>query len=246
MKKTIAIVFTILLVMIMSSCGRSTSTSGEVPQSQTTQILEDIEDGNIVDSRESTDAEPSLEENKILIAYFSRANNIDFDESVDAVTSASINISGDGIDGNARLLALICQEATGGDLFSIETVEKYPTSYDDTMDVAEQEQNDNVRPALSTHVKNMDNYNAVIVIFPNWLGMLPQPVVTFLEEYDFSSKMILPLCTHEGSGLGRSEETIASICPDAQLFEGLAVRGSSVGNAEEEVEEWLRNSGIKK
>lgn len=89
MKKTIAIVFTILLVMIMSSCGRTTSTSGEVPQSQTTQILEDIEDGNIVDSRESTDAEPSLEENKILIAYFSRANNIDFDESVDAVTSAS-------------------------------------------------------------------------------------------------------------------------------------------------------------
>ena len=77
-----------------------------------------------------------------------------------------------------------------------------------------------------------------------WWGTLPQPVFTFLEEYDFSGKTILPLCTHEGSRLGRSESDIASICPDAQLLDGLSVRGSDAGSAQTEVEEWSSNSGM--
>ena len=80
--------------------------------------------------------------------------------------------------------------------------------------------------------------------YPNWWGTLLQPVFTFIEEYDFSGKTILPLCTHEGSGLGRSESDIASICPDAQLLEGLSVRGSDAGSAQTEVREWISNSGI--
>lgn len=80
--------------------------------------------------------------------------------------------------------------------------------------------------------------------YPNWWGTLPQPVFTFLEEYDFSGKTILPLCTNEGSRLGQSESDIASICPDAQLLDGLSVRGSDAGSAQTEVEEWIGNSGI--
>lgn len=120
-------------------------------------------------------------DSNILIAYFSRVGNMDFDEDIDAVTSASVN---------------------------------------------------------------MDAYDTVILIYPNWWGTLPQPVFTFLEEYDFSGKTILPICTHEGSRLGRSDSDIASVCPDAQLLEGLSVRGSDVGDAQTEVEEWISSSGI--
>ncbi|MBD5524321.1 MAG: flavodoxin [Lachnospiraceae bacterium] len=198
---------------------------------------------NTADGVGTAGAEEETESN-ILIAYFSRVGNMDFDEDIDAVTSASVNMDGSDVSGNAQLLAEMAQEVTGGDMLFIETVEKYPAEYRGTTDQAKTEQNNDARPELSSHVENMAAYNTVILIYPNWWGTLPQPVFTFLEEYDFSGKTIMPLCTHEGSRLGRSESDIASLCPGAQLLDGLSVRGSDAGSAQTEVEEWINNSGI--
>lgn len=55
----------------------------------------------------------------ILIAYFSRVENVDFDENIDAVASASVNMDGSEVVGNAQLLTEMAQEVTGGDLFLI-------------------------------------------------------------------------------------------------------------------------------
>lgn len=51
-------------------------------------------------------------------------------------------------------------------------------------------------------------------------------VYTFLENYDFSGKTIVPICTHEGNGLSSTENSIAKICPNAGVLDGLAIRGS--------------------
>jgi flavodoxin len=188
----------------------------------------------------SQESETNTSTSGILIAYFSRADNIEFDSEVDAITSASINLDGDNFTGNAALLAHMAQTVTGGDVFSIETVNKYPTGYRDTTDQAKIEQNNNVRPALSTHIDNIDDYDTVILIYPNWWGGLPMPVFTFLEEYDFTGKTIMPLCTHEGSGLGMTLSEIAKTCPGAIVSEGLAVRGGNAASAQVDVEKWLK------
>jgi flavodoxin len=73
---------------------------------------------------------------------------------------------------------------------------------------------------------------------------MPMPVWTFLESYDFSGKTILPLCTHEGSGMGSSEHDIKKFCPDAKLQKGLAIRGGSVRNAGKDIEAWLKKNGL--
>ena len=44
--------------------------------------------------------------------------------------------------------------------------------------------------------------------------------------------------------MGRSEQDIADLCPEANLMEGLAVSGSSVNEAGTDVAEWIMNSGI--
>ena len=180
----------------------------------------------------------------ILVAYFSRSGNTVWADGVDAVTSASINLIDGTITGNAELLARMAQETTGGDLFLIQTVDAYPSDYRETTNVAADEQSENARPALASHVANMDQYDTVVRIYPNWWGTLPQALYTFLEEYDFSGKTILPLCTHEGSRMGSSERAIASLCPNATLLEGLAVRGASAASAHSDVETWLNRSGI--
>jgi flavodoxin len=170
----------------------------------------------------------NLKEEKCLIAYFSRGGN-------NYVSGKIVNLP----VGNTKVVANMIQKMTEGDVFRIDTVKSYPKDYTATTNVAKKELNDNARPALSSHVENMDSYNVIFLGYPNWWGTMPMPVFTFLEEYDFSGKTIVPFCTHEGSGLGRSEKDIAKLCPKATLLKGLSVNGSRVSAAKKDVEDWL-------
>ena len=59
-----------------------------------------------------------------------------------------------------------------------------------------------------------------------------------------SIKKILPFCTHEGSGMGRSERDIKKLCPNADVAKGLAINGSSCNSAEASVKKWLSSNGL--
>jgi flavodoxin len=89
---------------------------------------------------------------------------------------------------------------------------------------------------------SLDEYDTVILMYPNYWGTCPMAVFTFLEKYDFTGKTILPVCTHEGSGMGRSERDIAKSAKGAVLKKGLAIHGSSVGSAKPAIEKWLKEN----
>jgi len=174
-----------------------------------------------------------MREPKILIAYYSRCGN---------------NYVGGGIVdlkiGNTETAALMIKKLAGGDLFKIDTVRAYPADYTETTEVAKKELRQNARPALKAAPDNMAGYDTVILGYPNWWGTMPMAVYTFLESCDFSDKTILPLCTHEGSGLGRSESDIARLCPGAKVLPGLPIVGGNVQRAESEIARALRKHGI--
>lgn len=78
-----------------------------------------IEGNSGEDSTADLSGEPVAEEeteSNILIVYFSRVGNMNFDEDIDAVSSASVTMDGSNVSGNAQMLAEIAQEVTGGDL----------------------------------------------------------------------------------------------------------------------------------
>jgi len=87
----------------------------------------------------------------------------------------------------------------------------------------------------------MDSYDIVFLGYPNWWGTTLMAVYTFLESYDFSGKTLIPFCTHEGSGLGRSVEDIRKLCPKVEVKNPIAFYGSSVSNANGKVEEWIKD-----
>lgn len=198
----------------------------------------------LVFSSVNAQAQPRSATKKILVVYFSRVGITSFSKDVDTVTSASLNVGDAGLIGNTEIIANMVQEAVGGDLFQIVTVKSYPENYRETTDVASQEQGQNARPELATHVENMGDYDVIILCYPNWWGTIPMAVFTFLEEYDFSGKTIAPLCTHEGSRLGRSVTDITKLCPQATILDGLAIRGGDVKNAQDEIAGWLRKIGM--
>ena len=158
---------------------------------------------------------------KILIAYYSRT-------------------------GNTREIAHQIQKIAGGDLFEILPVQPYPKDYDEAVAQAKREQQAGARPKLKTRVKNIESYPIFFVGYPNWWGTMPMPLFTFLSDYNFSGKTIVPFCTHEGSRLGESVEDIRELCPQSTILEGLAVRGGGVKKAQNEVSGWLRKIGMIK
>jgi len=170
---------------------------------------------------------------KSLIAYYSRRGN-------NYVGGRIVNLP----VGNTEVVAEMIQNLTGGDPFRMETLRDYPVDYTRTTEVAQEELRRNVRPELSGHVDNLDDYSVIFLGYPNWWGTMPMAVFTFLEAHDFSGKTILPFCTHEGSGIGRSEGDIRKLCPGAQVLKGLAIKGGSVQGSGEAIAAWLRQAGV--
>ena len=214
--------------------------TSQTPETDRPAPVESVEPQEIAPS-----AEPAASGNNILVVWFSRVGVTPFEDGVDASSSASINVRNGELVGNMQYLAEFIAGETGGDLFQIITEKEYPVDYRDTTDLAKEEQNDGERPALSSHVENMDQYDVIFLGFPNWWGTLPQAVMTFLEEYDFSGKTIVPFCSHGGSRLGRAPQDIAALCPGAELLDGLAVSGSDVSGAQSDVQEWLNGLNLK-
>lgn len=148
--------------------------------------------------------------------------------------------------GNTSIIADMIVEATGADLFSIEAVTPYPTTYSGLLEISQQENQSNTRPAISGTVEKMEDYDTVFIGYPIWWGDMPSIVKGFLESYDFSGKTVIPFCTHGGSGLANTENTIAGIT-GAEMKKGLAVAGTTAQNdrdaAQKAVIGWLKEAG---
>lgn len=146
--------------------------------------------------------------------------------------------------GNTQGIANIIHELTGADMVEIEMQNPYSDNYSTLLDEAERDLIANARPALRTHINNMDEYATVLLGYPNWYALLPMPVYTFLESYDFSNKRIIPFCSHGNGMLGESVANICKTCPGADVREALSVTYSGGGALRSEVRTWLIKHGL--
>lgn len=187
----------------------------------------------------STGVESVTGESDVLIAYFSLANNREYvSTAVDAVASASLKGYGEKAYGHAELLAVAAQETTGGDVFPIKVQDLYPETYGEALDRQHREMDIEYCPPLLGHLENTEMYKTVVLIYPCWLGSLPQPVKSFLREYGFVEHTIVPIATSQALGLGSGPEQIAELCPDAVIAEGLSARN------EADVKDFLSDMGL--
>ena len=171
---------------------------------------------------------------KILVVYFSRTGE----------EYGTGNIT----KGNTAIVAEIIAQKVGGDIFEIKPVTPYPAGYEDCKKIASHEKATKARPPYVGDVNNFAEYTTVFVGYPIWFGDAPQIVYTFLEGHDFSGKKIVPFCTHGGSGLSSTDQTISLTCPTAKVLQGFEMRGVTAQNnrsqAESTVEENLRRLGL--
>ena len=223
-KRFIETVFTLVTASALAACGDPTP-AGSSP-------AEDTEpDSSKTDDPAQT--EQTAAGSGMLVAYFSLAGE---QYNVGVIE-----------EGNTSIIAHMIAEQTGADLFEIKPETPYPTTYQGLLDVTRQEMDRNARPEIADTVDDMEAYDTIFIGYPIWWGDMPRILCSFLESYDLSGKTIVPFCTHGGSGLSRTESTIADIT-GGTMKDGLAIPGVTAQNdrdtARSKVAEWLKDGGF--
>ena len=170
---------------------------------------------------------------KTLIAYFSRA-----DENYFGGAMRYVKV------GNTEIVVNGMKELIDADTFKIEMKNPYSPVYMTCIEEAKKDLRAKARPELVSMPESIDEYDTVVLAYPNYWGTMPMAVFTFLEAFDFTGKTILPLCTNEGSGMGGSEWDIKKTWPGADVKKGLSITGSQAANSTASVQKWLSANGL--
>ena len=141
--------------------------------------------------------------------------------------------------GNTEKVANMISDITGANKFKIQQVEPYSAKYSVCIDEAKRNLKEKARPEIINMPNNIDDYDEIYLGYPNWWSTMPTTVMTFLESYDFTNKHIYPICSHEGSGMGRSESDLKKLCPNSILHKGLSIHGSHVDGCRQQLERGL-------
>lgn len=165
---------------------------------------------------------------KTLIAYFSHQGETYFPDGCRMVEK-----------GNAQIIAEKASQIIKADVFRIETIKEYPIGYEECCNEAKREQDAGEFPELKEYLGSLSKYENLVVIYPCWWGTMPQAVFSFLRTYDLDNKHIYPICTHEGSGMGRSEKDLNRVCATDHVYNGLAIEGSKAEVCDEKLQEYL-------
>ena len=214
-KRLIAGAFILCIACLCAACG-----SNAPPADTHSAPAQSEEQISVEEPDSESEVQETVNQTELLIAYFSRT-------------------------GNTKELAEEISLQTGGELFEIVPAEPYPADYDETVERFRRERDENARPAIATSVEDISRYDVIFVGFPNWGDDMPHIVYTFLEQYDFTGKTIVPFCTNGGGGFGNSIAGLTSTCPNSEIAEGLECSGSRVQSESDNIAEWLGSLGFE-
>lgn len=244
MKKMVSFMVIMVLGLSLTACGSAgTDNTTEKSKQAETQAEESPAAENSDTDKQTAETEKEEEtqngeQSKILIAYFSWADNAMQGEDIDAVTSPSVTEPG-----NVAQLASWVSGETGGDLFSIQVKEPYPADWDGCLERANQEKKDNTHPALKNAVEQIEKYDTVYLGYPNWWYSCPMALFSFFDENDLSGKKVYLFCSHGTGGLAGSVKDISAAIPDAEISDNVFdVYEEDAASSKDEIVEWVKST----
>ena len=177
-----------------------------------------------------------------LVLYFSRVGNTAFPEDVDAVSYATLNLDSEGrLIGTAQMAADWIAEATGGDVFPIQTAYTYPESFEDTITVIVGQEEDDIQPQIAAYPEDLSGYDTVWLVLPIWAYTICKPARTFLENIDLSEKTVYVFTTHCGSGMADAVQRVQEFQPNADVRRGLAIASDNPQSSQYEVLQYIHS-----
>ncbi len=194
---------------------------------------------------------------KAIVLYFSRGENINdvetyynenlitADDSVDAMTSASVIKRDDGtFTGNNGVLAEWIAEALGTKTCSIHVKSLYPWTKKETQQIVlNEEQNKGIYPEVEDCTVDFSQYDIIYLGFPNWYGEPPRALYTFMSNNDLDGKIIIPFssCDNvEKYGFSDAINILKSKLPNSVVLDdGLIINRKVVLDSKQTTLDWV-------
>ena len=220
MKKAIAILLSLTMILGLAACGNSASQT-EQPSTEDTSVESKADTNSAENSTDMENTEnQDVQDHKVLVAYFSAT-------------------------GTTKGVAEHIANGLNADIYEIVPEDPYTDAdlnYNDNNSRTTIEMNDPAsRPEIAVKRDNMKDYDTIFVGFPIWWYVAPTIINTFLESYDLSGKTIIPFATSGGSGIGKTNERLAPSCKGAKLMDGKVFKGN-VGH--QELAAWVEGLGL--
>lgn len=143
---------------------------------------------------------------------------------------------------NTEIAAEYVRQAVGGVLFEIDTVKPYATDFKGCCREAKAELDADARPEIKAFLPDVSSFDAIFVCYPNWCDTVSMCILSFWDHYDLSGKRLIPLCTNESSGLGRSVRHLRRLYPSAEIAEGYALMGCQTAAQKAEISAWAKQA----
>ena len=148
------------------------------------------------------------------------------------------------LSGNTKAVVEQLRGLTGADVLEIQTVRPYPSDFHAVVEQAREERRTNFLPPIQPVTVNWHDYDTIYLGFPIWGNTIPQPMATYLSQNNLAGKTVIPFCTHDGYGVGRSYQVVAEYCPDATMLAGFDMLGSNAREARQLLGAWLNRIGL--
>ena len=227
MKKIIVFMLSVLMVFSLVACGGQDGGSSVSTPQPTNEGSGTGADQNLSGRQEksggSSAEDVETTDGKTLVVYYSATG---YTESV----------------------ATYIADATGGELFRLEPVEKYSSADLDWTDrnsrVSREHDNPEERmmDLVASTVPDWESYKTVFIGYPIWWGIAAWPVDRFIADNDFTGKTVIPFCTSSSSGLGESGELLREAAGTGEWLSGERFRS---GASEETVKEWVESLSLE-
>ena len=168
---------------------------------------------------------------KNLVIYYSRSGENYVNGKVTSISK-----------GNSEYVAEFIKEEFNADLFKVETVKQYSENYMDCIREAQKELDNDERPELKKYLDDISEYDNIFILGPCWWGTYPMAIFSQIDRLDFKGKKVLPIMTHEGSGLGHCEADLKQHINGAEFVKGLAIHGADAKDSKKVVIDWVNKN----
>lgn len=145
-------------------------------------------------------------------------------------TDQDILIAYFSYSGNTEKAAQEIQKQTGGQLVEITRKEAYPNDF---YDIAENEIINGEQPEITLAINSIDQYDIIFIGYPIWWQKAPAMINTFVHQFDFTDKTVIPFCTSSSDGIEESLDVFDDLQDQANVKEGLRI------NDYDEISSWL-------
>ena len=142
--------------------------------------------------------------------------------------------------GNTERVAKMIAEADSATLYRIEPEQPYTAEdldWNNKESRSTAEMSDSTsRPAIKATLENAADYDIIYLGYPIWWDQAPRIINSFLDQYKFTGKTVIPFVTSGSSSIDNSEKLLRAQYPGIKWENGRRLNDAT----EQEIDAWVK------